>query len=151
MSLKHATLRRVGIGVVFSVAGFGVLFTAACESADQRYARRMMWYRQPPKAAAPAHSLAVGRYGRDAEYGVWGPTGGVATAGNETGGASTGRYGASASFATWGRTDVGGEPISNGSISGRSGETGATLGVYGDTATVGEAGRGGATVGTTPR
>ncbi len=139
-------LRRA---VACLLLGAAVSLSAACESSSERHVRRMMWYRQPPSQPPNSHTLTVGRYGRDAEYGRW-PGFSVSGEGTETGGTDTGRYGETATYATWGPTDVGGQPVPNSNVSARSGLAGTTLGVQGGTMTVGEWNDGPATFGTLP-
>lgn len=150
MARPRQTMRRYSRPAVCLALGWVMLAAVGCESADQRHARRMMWYRQPPTAAPQGNTMSVGRFGLDAQYAVWPGSGSIAGEGRERGGPDVGRFGTSAEYATWDATSVGGEPTANAGVSGRSGQAGTTLGVQGGPITVGETPDRGAEYGITP-
>jgi hypothetical protein len=121
---------------------------SGCQSSREGYGS-MMWYRPSKVAVASPNSISVGCYGREAEFGVW-PGSGVSGEWTDRP-LEFGRAGRSAEISTIPATGVGGEPIANYRVSGISGSAGASLGVAGGSATVGESTyRDGASYGTTP-
>lgn len=105
-----------------------------CQSANERHVRGMMWYRPEPKPGYDANTFSVGRYGRAATSDYYAEGTSTSGGGQETS-STTGSGGSGATYGVYGSTATVGDSMGNSAVGTRWSERSTTMGVYGGTST----------------